>query len=379
MKSTLILIGLIYTRLTFGQSISQIKNNYQQLIQGRFGQYDNRLNKTNEIINLAQSIARHYGIQTKIETLHTSSGELKSYPALRILPQGKTASNQEALKLEKNFGGLKLYLSPYDLKRSGSNAFFDPNGSKIGVPYNFIYNELSESYWHELGHAKTYQKLINNIDDRYAGVLKLLKGQYLSNRNQHGYFRFSALDEFLMTAYSADLNMQKLYAIYRNTTPREFNSRANEEILANILFNLETAYYLSLQTIDICERSQIALRNGQYKIDTESIKLGDRLIKNVFAYRFTLDSYERVLDPSRRGTTMLSPIEKGSEITFYANSQNNSHLIHRLDHIKSKAQLYAEQTNQLKKMIGVRIMYADIASTDIEALAKALIGQFGID
>jgi hypothetical protein len=357
----LILITLPYSFARDGE--------FESLLRGRFGRYDDVLQVTQQILKKAKEVALENGIDVQIENLTTETGELKTYPALRILPSPSSRANIEARSMQEKYGGLKLYLSPYDLKRSGANAFFKPDGSIIGVPAEFLYNLLSESYLHEKMHATTYLKLINAEDDTFAGVFKLIKGERMSERNSEGYTRFSSLDEFLATAFSAKSNCEELYTIYKTTPPSEFlKDEKNEELLSQILFNLQIGQGLTAQTSDLIEQSMKAVENGNYSIETSKISLGTNLNKEVVTFKILVNSTERVFQAGRGSQVNVA---NGVEIKLHSLSKDVSKLKNRLQKILVKAQDVEVKTKQSKQHIGVRIEFADLKTTNVEKLNQA--------
>ncbi|MFZ4715834.1 MAG: hypothetical protein ACOYL6_19080 [Bacteriovoracaceae bacterium] len=368
--TSICLVSLLLCSTSWAQTGS-LKKQYESQIQGNFSKYDDKLAVTKSILALAMKIAEANGIDTQVENLTTETGELKTYPALRILPTSTSIANNETQYIEKNYGGMKLYLSPYDLKRSGSNAFFKPDGSMIGVPRDFIYNLLSESYQHEKMHATTYLHLIQGSADTYAGVFKLVKGETLSDKNNAGYNRFASVDEFLTTIFSAKETCTTLYGIYKKNSSADFlKDMKNEDLLSEILFSLENGIGLSAQAADLAERANKALTLKNVTVQKQKISLGSKLSKDIFTFKILVESYERKMKPGGGGG-YSAPVANGAELSFYALYNDEAKLKLRLQEIAVKGKNLEEQARITHKKVGVRIMYADLLSTNMENLYQA--------
>src|SRR5690606_5102788 len=137
-----------------------------------------------------------------VKKINLKARDGSSYPALEILTHGSSEQNQEARRVSNEMAKIPLIFSPYDLS-FGSNAFFDPNGSKIGVPYRFFIDGAQDSsYLHELYHAETYKKVMTGENTIWAGVIQAKDGKQISKTNSSYYFRFASLDEIAATALS---------------------------------------------------------------------------------------------------------------------------------------------------------------------------------
>lgn len=165
MKKLIFIILLLFSFLSFAQTA---EGEYRSLWGSNFGRTtEQRIQKTEQVLAAAERAADEKGISYRRVSLKNREGA--SYPALEILPQGSSDQNREAARLAREMSSLPLILSPFDLS-TGSAAFFDPNGSKLGVPYEFLFENGTQnsSYLHELYHAGTYQKVLTNKNALWA-------------------------------------------------------------------------------------------------------------------------------------------------------------------------------------------------------------------
>lgn len=376
MKKIILLFFVFLTSHLYAQSVTPEEiDRFRYDMRGSFRANDDKIEATKKLVEAASRIAKNNNIDHTILSLtNERSGE--KFLALEILPSFSSLANKEALRLEREFGGLKLIFSPHELKRgmNGTNAFFVPSGERIGVPTDFLFNQITESYLHELGHATTYLKLIKGLDDTYAGVLQVTQGWQMSRLNGAGYARFSSLDELKTTLLSASLSTKELYSIYKTYTDRRAfnNNRELEEKLSGILFSLDNAYNLARQTHDIAKRSIEHLQKNEFKRNLEMIRLGDKLAAKVYAFSILSTSYES------QTALRFTEFKEGAVFKFYALDKNVSTLIKRLEKIVKETEVLIPETNRLRKLIGVRIQYADLASTDMEVLARELADRFSM-
>jgi hypothetical protein len=184
---------------------------------------------------------------------------------------------------------IPLVLSPYDLSY-GINAFFDPNGSKIGVPYAFLLEggEKDPSYLHELYHANTFQKLISSQESFWAGIMFVNQGHFISAKNRQYYFRRSALDELVATSLSVQLDMQRLAYLQKTKTKEEFNSYESEahDVLSNIYFGVQVGQKLAQQVVDVATRALLAK-----PVSKETMMTIGSKTQAVIETTYSLDSY----------------------------------------------------------------------------------------
>jgi hypothetical protein len=371
MKILLLILLLLLSFVTNAQVSDSELLKYEGRSFGRT--FSERIKQTRKVLNLAQKVASEQGISTKVIQLKTLDGQ--SYPALQISPQGSSLQNREASRVARTMSQLPLILSPYDLS-FGSSAFFDPNGSKLGVPYAFLTEGITnDSYLHELYHAGTYLKVLGNQEALWGGVMKVLKGEYLSTHNTQYYFRFASLDEITATALSIKLNTQALQELQRNLTPAEFNrSRgAADRRLGKIYYSILAGRYLAKQIIDVTTRSLAILNHA--KIQPTKLSLGNRT-SVIYESNFLLDSFSRKMVNSR-GTFVATP--EGMSFTLYsATAPNQSHLEKRLLKLRARATTAEKLFSELEKKIYVVIEHPDISRTDVRSLEALAAAPFEV-
>lgn len=365
MKKLLLITTLLFSFTLYAQVTDADISQFYHSASGRFGRYDDQNEVVKKINDHAIKIAKSKNIEVK-------KIKFDNIEALKILPSYSSKINQEALRVEREFGGMELIFFVYHLKRGGSNAFFNPDGSVIGVPKEFILGEFSESYFHELAHARTYQRIIKGLDDTYAGLYKALEGFQVSRALSGGYARFASLDEFKTTLYSASLSMKKLFDIYNQTQDKKafYRNRSNEELLSEILHSLEVGANLSKQVSDIAERVITHLNQSEFELATTKLRLGSELESSVYSFKVLSDSY------SAETAGRYTIHSKGSLFTFHSLTKDKTQLIKRLSKLSLEGKKLANEALEIKKLIGLRIMYADLATTDVPKLAKQLVNRF---
>ena len=369
MKSyTFALFLLLFSFLSFAQDLES-EFLYQQT--RNFGRtFEQRLSVTNEVLLIAEKLADEKGIQTQRTNLKNREG--KSYSALVILSQGSSSQNQEAARVSRTMSNLPLVFSPLDLS-SGSEAFFDPNGSKLGVPYAFFTTGATDpSYLHELYHAGTYQKVLSNKNSIWAGVMKVVKGTYISLNNGQYYFRFASLDELSATALSVQLETKVLMELYRTQSPQDFyRSRGTADQAINSIYQTILAgRYLARQAADVATRSLQKLSQAESK--TISLNLGG-MTKQITEIIFNLDSYDREV----ANRSIVYP--NGTIFSMYSPSPMSKDAIQkRLNEIKSRALEAEKMFVELEKKIYVVIEYPSLEKTDLKGLATLANDPFAI-
>lgn len=323
-----------------------------------------QVSKARELVNAAKKIADEQGTVTQIKTLTDKSGI--SYPVLVVSAVRGNELNNEAERVSRLFGGLPLIYSPYDLSRSGANAFFDPAGKMLGVPYGFVVGDYNNSsYLHELYHASTYQKVLNGQNPLWAGVMKVLKGDYLSSRNTEYYTRFVSLDELPATALSLRLEALNLLQLRRTQTPQEFNrSRgAADSLLGEVYFSANVGRHLARQVQEVLTRAL----STQSSSGTTQLSLG-RLKKNLPTVTLIMDSY-RYPNTGGRSTLLAEP--QGSEIKLYSSTAlTSSSLKNRLTTLISRARQAEAAFERAQKCVYVMIDYPKLDKTDYGCLER---------
>ncbi len=364
MKFITLLFLFLFSFLSFAQ---EIESRYLSAAHGNYGRdFSQKLSRTEEVLKLAEEVAEKYGVNTKRVSLKNREG--KSYSALEISTSGGSLQNKEALRVSRSMFGLSLILSPFDLS-SGSNAFFDPNGSKIGVPYEFIMENGidNSSYLHELYHAGSYQKVLSGKSAPWAGLTKVLKGTYLSSKNKNYYFRFGAVDEIVATSLSLKLDALRLLELQRILPPADFYRSRGEadQILNEVYFSSLIGAALSRQTVDLVDRALSQL--GSVQNQSMKLNLG-RTSKNINESLFILDSYNWEIV---RGHGAAVPEAEGTYFSLYsARKPTNSELKSRLELIKSLAQRSESLFVDIEKSIYVLIEYPDLKKTDIARMQR---------
>jgi len=327
------------------------------------------IKEINSVLSLAKKLADFHRLQYQEITLYDRKGN--SYPALRFLAEPYSLVGKEVQTLISSYGDLRLVLSPYDLKRSGANAFFNPDGSTIGAPKEIAYNQLNESYYHEKIHATTYRDLIVNNSDTFIGYYKLIKGERMGLSDHGGYFRHASMDEMKATEFSTVESVKKLYDVYLKTPSKEFYSdRKNEELLSEVQFNLKNLIGLSKQSLEVLTKVKEKIKKNDRDIRRESLSLGDNLQSNIFEIKVLVSSVERVFE---NGRGQNKDIENGVEVLFRSNSSSNDHLLKRIEAISASSQKVLDKYPSALKLIGTRIVYADLKKTDIKALYNAIV------
>lgn len=360
----LILINLLFVQLLFAQT--DLESSFLSSAGRRLGNTtEAQLRESDKILEIAKQIAHERYIEVKEVRLKSNRGV--SYKALQILPGTSSPQNKEAARVAQTMSRLPLIFSPYDLG-FGSNAFFDSDGSKIGVPYRFLTEGVANSsYLHELEHASTYQKILSNRPTIWAGVMKLQKGESMSSTNTQYYFRFAALDEILATALSVDLDIKTLSQMKRVQTPQEFNRSRGEayRTLNEIYFSALAGDYLARQNVDLAQQ---ALRNlDKVAISTGPLALGSSK-RTVYAATFILDSSERKIV---NGRGAYVPVKEGTSFTLYSSQRPTLEgLRSRLNAIVSKSLAAEKHFKEIVKNIYVLIEYPDPAKTNVDALSR---------
>jgi hypothetical protein len=360
LKKIVFILLLLCSFLAFAQNIEAEFLSQQRENFGRT--FEQRLSKTNQVLMIAEDFANEKGIQTKRISLKNRDG--KTYSALEITPQGTSLQNQEAFRISQAMSNLPLVFSPFDLS-TGSEAFFDPNGSKLGVPYAFFTTGPNDpSYKHELYHAETYLKVITNKKTIWAGVMKVLKGNYISLANGQYYFRFASLDELNATAYSVKLETEVLMELYRTQTSLDFyRSRGTADQTINSIYqSILAGKYLAKQAADVASRSIQQISSAESRMI--NLSLGDNT-QSVIETVFNLDSYDR--EVANRSVTYPS----GTVFTLYSTSfESPGDLEKRLREIKLKASEAEKLFIEVEKKIYVLIEYPRLEKTDLKGLAE---------
>lgn len=320
--------------------------------------------KAREILTQVQIYANEQGTITKVTTLTDKAGN--SYPVLVITPVKGSALNTEAERVARLFGGLPLVFSPYDLGRSLSNAFFDPTGKMLGVSYDFILGDYnSSSYLHELYHASTYQKVLAGKNPEWAGVIRAIKGHYVSSKNTEYYTRFVSLDELPATALSLHLDTQNLLQMRRTQTPQEFNTSrgAADNLLNEVYFSAKVGRYLARQVQDVLARALLSSATPQ----NAPMVLGTST-KNIPTLTFLLDSYSF---PTTGGRSSLIPEAEGTEFKLYSSvALTPSFLQIRLQNLIAKARQSEAAFERTEKCVYVMIEYPRLEKTDFGCLER---------
>lgn len=364
MKNLFLLLFVLFSTLSFAQTA---ESDYRSLWTGNFGRtFEQRLSRTEEVLAVAERLADEKGISYKRLTLKNREG--KSYPVLQILPQGSSDQNREALIVARDMSSLPLIFSPFDLS-SGAAAFFDPNGSKLGVPYGFLLDGgiLDPSYLHEIYHASTYQKVLSRKVAPWAGLTKVTAGTYISSKNTQYYFRFGAVDEIVATSLSVKLETEKLMELSRTLSSFDFHRPRGEadQLLGSIYQGILVGKALAKQTVDLVDRALLQVSKAEHK----SLKLGlGKTSKTITETVFTLDSYNWEI-VNGRGTTVA--VKDGTLFSLYsATKPTASSLKARLEDIKARAQRAESLFIEMEKKIYVLIEYPDLKKTDLKGLSS---------
>lgn len=360
MKSILLFIYMVAGVSSFAQVPEQ---DYKSLISSSFGNsFEQKIKRTEQILEAAALLAKSKGIAVQTVQLKTKQGQ--TYPALQIASVGLSKQNQEAGRVAQVMGSIPLILSPYDLS-FGANAFFDPSGSKIGVPYAFILDqgEKNPSYVHELYHAMTFQKVVSGQDSFWAGIMFVNQGHYISSMNRDYYFRRSALDELVATSLSVKLDMQRLAELQKTLSLKEFNRSQGEaqRVLNEIYFGAVVGRALAKQVGDVTTRALQILPTK--KISTMTMGNNTQAITET---TYVLDSYTWEI-VAGRGEAV--PMKNDMTFTLYsAKPQSAEELNQKLRDMTRLSQQAEELHKKILSRIYVLIEYPDIAKTDVQTL-----------
>lgn len=319
--------------------------------------------KAREIITLVQGFASEQGTVTQLTNLTDKTGN--TYPVLVINPVKGSALNTEAERVLRVFGGLPLVFSPYDLGRSGADAFFDPTGKMLGVSYDFILGDYnSSSYLHELYHASNYQKVLAGKNPEWAGVMRALKGHYVSSKNTESYTRFVSLDELPATALSLHLDTQNLLQMRRTQTPVDFNrSRGDaDNLLGEIYFSAKTGKLLARQVQDVLGRAIVSTATPT----NAPLTLGTTT-RHIPTLTFLLDSYSF----NTTGSRTLITEAQGTEFKLYSSTTLTSQFLQiRLQNLIAKARNAEAAFDRAEKCIYIMIEYPRLEKTDFSCLER---------
>jgi hypothetical protein len=321
-----------------------------------------QLAKTKEILAALKPVLESQGVETVTKNLKDRAGN--SYPVLVILPSSRSALNQEAGQVSSLLNGLPLIFSPYDLGRSGANAFFDPSGEKIGVSYRFILGDFRDSsYLHELSHAQTYARVMKGAHSLWAGVMELLKGENMSDHNRSYYTRFASVDELPATAYSLFLETNQILDYKRTLSAAEFLKGTEElnQTLREIHHSTKVGQALALQSADLAARAL----ETRPTLETVTLKLG-RSSKEVIATVFLLDSYSRTF-VAGRGVT--EPQAQGVRYKLYWSTKpTDAQLSQRLTALVKLGQEAYAAFQKTEKCLYVLVEFPDLGKTDYRCL-----------
>jgi hypothetical protein len=370
MKNILFAIFFALGTSVFAQNSEQ---EYKSAISNSFEkEYKDKLVTTEKIIKLAQNYAQDKGIKLESVTLMTRQGQ--TYPALKISTVGSSKQNKEAARVAQDMSSLPLILSPYDLS-FGINAFFDPNGSKLGVPYQFLFEDglVHPGYLHELYHANTYQKAISGQNSFWAGIMSVNKGQYISAENKNAYFRRAAGDELVATALSTKLTLERLAYLYKTQSLKEFNHYSGEasDLLNELYFEVVTGRYLARQAADVAQRSLTV----QPTIQEIKLSLGDRAY-DITETVFKVDSYMWEI-VAGKGTSV--GLKDDTTFAMYSkNPYTPQEIRENLNRIVAVSRQAEVLFKQIEDLIYVMIEYPDIQKTDMKTLLAQAQSPFDL-
>lgn len=363
MKNILFFISVV---ISISVSAQIPEQEYKSLISSSFGKtYEQKITRTEQVLKAAEKLAESKNIAVKSISLTNRQGQV--YPALQISPAGISRQNQEAGRVAQEMASIPLVLSPYDLS-FGADAFFDPNGSKIGVPYEFLLEdgEKDSSYRHELYHAMTFQKVVSGQNSFWAGIMFVNQGHYISSVNREYYFRRSALDELVATSLSVQLDMRRLAHLQTVLTTKELNNYHGEAqyLLNEIYFGSVVGRVLAKQVADVADRAM----QSHPKIKSSTMTIGNKT-QNITETTYTLDSYTWEIIAGRGEAV---PVENDMTFSLYsAKPHTDQELGKKLSDMIRLAQQAEELFKKIESRIYVLIEYPDIAKTDVKALLSS--------
>ena len=323
-----------------------------------------QIDKANEILGKVELIAAQKGISVKRVALSDRQGN--RYSALRVEPNHHSDLNREALRVSREFEGLPLIFSPYDLSRSRANAFFDSDGSKIGVPYDFILGDVSNSsYLHELFHATTYRDIIKGKNNIWGGVLKATPGKYISSKNTSFYWGFVSLDELPATALSLKLDVQSITELKRIQTSAEFQRSRGvaDNLLGEIYQSVLAGSAVAAQLKDVSARALTQIAN--HKKENTLLKLGKNS-RQVITSVFSLDAFTREFQAGR-GVQVAHAKETEWKL-YWGGNYTQDQLRKRLEKIGQTASLAEAKFKETLECIYILIEYPRIERTDFRCL-----------
>jgi hypothetical protein len=344
---------------------------YEEAMRGNLPRYGTPAEKTERFIQAAREFADRNGVKYEIMAGESKDGP---FPFMRILPVKGSPPNEEALRIHSAFGGMKLILSPYELKTSKANAFFMPSGRAIGVPVEYLYHPFSSDYLHEVQHATSYYRIILGHDDTFVGSFRLLKGDALSSLNSVGYTRHASVDEILATELSIRTHAKQLAWNYRFAKSAEakkafYADPENERLLNQLYHELRILPSLARQSREVMTAARERIIAGKYSQTIEKLSLGTSLSAKVEKVELLVPSTQRVFSNSRG---VDQPVEDGARIILYGTHQNREQLLRRVDRVIRKSEeLSRYHQGIIRKIYNPTTDHADLRRTNLEELIRS--------
>lgn len=323
-----------------------------------------QIKKSETILNKTKRLLDQEGVSAS--WVQYKDGRGNQYKALKINPGKQSALNEEALRVEKELGQLPLIFSPYDLSRSRANAFFDSDGSKLGVSYRFISGEREDSsYLHELQHASTYKNVLRGRNFLWAGILKAPFGKYISAQNNSYYESFASLDEIVATSLSVMLDTRSILEMKRELPSGDFfRSRGNADILLNEIYHsVKAGLALAKQLNDVSERALGKLSESRRE---NTVMVLGKERKNIVMTVLQLDAYAREFK-NGRGTMVAYPKETEWKLFWNSNYTQNQ-LRQRILRLNYSSKELIDVFGKIERCIDVLIEYPRIEKTDFKCL-----------
>lgn len=328
-----------------------------------FGRLEQRLRVTTEALNVAQPYLDRKGVRFSPITLQTKQKD--TYSALEIETFGDSKQNHEARRVADLMAELPLVFSPFDLS-FGSNGYFIPDGSQLGVSYGFLIDGPEDStYQHELLHATNLNDVVNGKNPLWAGLMKVTSPEgYVSDKNSEGYARFAALDEMVTSALSVKLDAVNLAKLKATQTEKQFNDRwgTGHALLSDIHFTLLNAERLAKQIAHLSERALLKLDNVQ--INPVPMTIGNKK-QTRFQAVFILEAYKY------GGSRGYVAIPNGTRFElFYGTQPTKEQLKARLEKILAFSKTAEPKFAAARKAIYMGLELVDVAKSDIDTLVK---------
>src|SRR5690606_4431331 len=123
------------------------------------------------------------------------------------------------------------------------------------------------------------------------------------------------------------------------------------------------------QNIDVARQVKDKIRARDYEIERGETVLGHSLQANSFDVVVMINSIERVFVA---GSGRYQAIPAGTKVILKTTEVDEAKLIERLNKIESSSMSIANKYPSVLSLIGTRIFYADLPTTDVARLYQAI-------